>query len=62
MLRQRAQPVNPQGFVAKVEDRLSGTYRLAKALPEFFRERVTVEQAQEQIRSEEHTSELQSQR
>jgi hypothetical protein len=50
MAAQRSRLRDPLGFVSKVGDRLTQTYRLARALPEFFRERITVQQAEEEIK------------
>jgi hypothetical protein len=39
-----------QETVSKVKNGLVGMYHLARALPDFFRERITVEQAEEEIK------------
>lgn len=50
MAAQRSRLRDPLGFVSKVGDRLTQTYRFARALPEFFRERITLHQAEEEIK------------
>ena len=50
MESKRAQGANPLQFLSTVKESVAGAFMLARALPGFFREKITVKQAEEDIR------------
>jgi hypothetical protein len=50
MAAKPARDSDPEGVFEKIQSRVLGLYRLSTALPGFFRDRITVERAEEEIK------------